>query len=83
MKATEALRKEAEDLVEYEKELTIKEVLKEHIRRIEETEAEIETAKEKHEIAKRTYKEILTNHNLLMKLCLQRIASQPTKQKDN
>lgn len=77
MKTTETLQKEAEDLVEYEKELTIKEVLKEHIRSIEETEANIETAKERHEEAKKKYEDILKNRNLLLKLCLQKTASQP------
>ena len=82
MKTTEALRKEAEDLVEYEKELTIKEVLKEHIRRIEETEAEITASIERHEEAKKKYEEILKNRNLLLKICLQKAASQPNKPKE-
>lgn len=82
MKSIITLQKEAEALVEYEKELTVKEILKEHILRIQETASEIEEAKERHEDAKKKYEEILKNQNLLLKLCLKKVSSQPIKTKD-
>jgi len=81
MKSTTILQNEAEALVEYEKELTVKEILKEHILRIQETAAEIEEAKERHEDAKKKYEEILKNQNLLMKLCLKKVSTQPVQSK--
>jgi hypothetical protein len=82
MKSTTTLQNEAEALVEYEKELTVKEILKEHIFRIQETAAGIEEAKERHEDAKKKYEEILKNNNLLLKLCLKKVVTQQIKSKD-
>jgi len=60
----------------------MKEVIKEHLLRIQETKAGIAEAEEKHEKAKTEYAQLFENKNLLLKKCLQRITSQPAKPKE-
>ena len=82
MKATEILQKEAETEIEKEKEQTVREVIKEHLLKIEKAEKDIEEAGERYLEAKKRYDDILNDHNLLMKLCLQKVSTQPIKSKD-
>jgi hypothetical protein len=82
LKATETLQMEAEAEIETEKEQTIKEVFKDLLLDIQKAGNEFGEAKQRHEDAVRKYADARTDHNFLMKLCLQKVTTHPIKTKD-
>jgi len=79
MKTPDILEREAKSEIESEKEQTIKEVIKELLLDIQKTEEEIKDAQQRLKDAKKKYDETMLDNNILMKLCLKRVTSQPIK----
>jgi hypothetical protein len=82
MRATFQLEEESRNELEKEKEQVAKEVIKEHLLRIVETEEAIKEATRLHCEAKLKYAELISDNNLLMKLCLKKVSTQPIKTKN-
>ena len=82
MKTPDVLEREAKSEIESEKEQTIKEVIKEFLLDIQKTEEEIKDAQQRLKDMKKKYDETMLDNNILMKLCLKKVATQPIKTKD-
>lgn len=79
MKSPDILEREAKSEIESEKEQTIKEVIKEFLLDIQKTEEEIKDAQQRLKDMKKKYDETMLDNNLLMKLCLKKVVTQPIK----
>jgi len=79
MRAAFQLEEESRNELEKEKEQVAKEVIREHLLRVVETEEAIKEATRLHGEAKLKYSELISDNNLLLKLCLKRISAQPIK----
>jgi DNA anti-recombination protein RmuC len=79
MKSPDILEREAKSEIESEKEQTIKEVIKELLLDIQKTEEEIKDAQQRLKDMKKKYDETMLDNNLLMKLCLKKVVTQPIK----
>ena len=82
MKTPDILEREAKSEIESEKEQTIKEVIKELLLDIQKMEDEIKDAQQRLKDAKKKYDDAILDHNLLMKLCLKKVTTQPIKSKE-
>jgi hypothetical protein len=81
MRSINDLKADADRELEQEKDQIAKEVIKDLLIRVNETEEAVEEAKRLHEDAKKKYSEVTSNYNLLMKLCLEKTHSHPISPK--